>query len=258
MEVMPIGEGAAGKKIIFCIVKVSFHFRLPIGVVDGMGNEPDPEDLSKTFDLRGNLGIGARAVSHDDAGVVDDAALASTLHEPKGTIEKDPGLEAGEARVILDKELPGVTEDQPRTLGLDLLVTDEHLVGRSIMLHLLARTKFISSGTTFLLILSEIEVSHDPGQGAIGDRMAVFTLENLLNPHGIALRAFEYLLDDGRKLLVGRLSLRSPLPLPPDHSADRVPGEIKDLADLPDLDSSLREAQNGLLRLLGDHGHHTS
>ena len=63
----------------------------------------------------------------------------------KARIEKDPGLEAGEGRVILDKELPGVTEDQPRTLGLDLLFTHEHLMGRSIVLHLLARTKFISS-----------------------------------------------------------------------------------------------------------------
>jgi hypothetical protein len=84
-------------------------------------------------------------MSHDDAGVVNDTSLTGSLHEAKGGIEKDPGLEAGKARVILDKELSGVTEDQPRTLGLDLLVTYEHLVGRSIVLHLLARTKFIDA-----------------------------------------------------------------------------------------------------------------
>ncbi len=70
---------------------------------------------------------------------------AGAVHEPKGLIEKDPGLEACEGRVILDKELSGVTEDQPRTLGLDLLFTHEHLMGRRIVLHLLARTKFIGS-----------------------------------------------------------------------------------------------------------------
>jgi hypothetical protein len=66
-------------------------------------------------------------------------------HESKGGIEKDPGFETGEARVILDKEPPGVTEDEPRTLGLDQLFTQKHLMGRSIVLHLLAGTKFIGS-----------------------------------------------------------------------------------------------------------------
>ena len=88
--------------------------------------------------------------------------------------------------------------------------------------------------------------------------MAVFALEDLLNPDRIALRAFEDLPDDGRKLLERRLSLRSLLPLPPDHTSDRVSGELKDLADLPDLNPFLRETQNSLLRLLGNHRHHTS
>jgi hypothetical protein len=37
------------------------------------------------------------------------------------------------------------------------------------------------------MILPQIEVSHDPGQGAIGDMTAVFALEDLLNPDDIAL-----------------------------------------------------------------------
>ena len=82
-------------------------------------------------------------MSHDDAGVVNDTSQAGSLHKLKRLIEKDPGLEAGEGRVILDKELPGVTEDQPGTLGLDLPLTQDHLMGRGIVLHLLARTKFI-------------------------------------------------------------------------------------------------------------------
>jgi hypothetical protein len=258
VEVMPIRKGAARKKIIFCIVKVSFHFSFSISIADGMGNEIDRKNLAEPFDLRCDFGLGARAMSDDDAGVVNDTSQAGAFHEPKGRIEKDPGLEASEGRVILDKEFPGVTEDQPRTLGLDFLVPEEHLVGRGIVLHLLAWAKLISSRTAFLLILSQIEVSHDPGQSAVGDGMAAFAFEDLLNPHDIALRAFEYLLDDGRKLLVGRWSLRSPLPLAPDHSADRVSGELKGLADLSDLHPLLIKTQDGLLRLLGDHGNHTS
>jgi hypothetical protein len=37
------------------------------------------------------------------------------------------------------------------------------------------------------MILPQIEVSHDPSQGAIGDIMAVLALEDLLNPDDIAL-----------------------------------------------------------------------
>jgi hypothetical protein len=140
---MPVLEGAARKKIIFCISKISFHFSLPIGIANGMGDEFDIKECAKTFYLRGDLGLGARAVSHEDAGVVDDTSWASAFHEPKGSIQKDPGLEPGEARVILDKELFGVTEDQSRTLGLNLPFTQEHWMGRGIVLHLLARTKFI-------------------------------------------------------------------------------------------------------------------
>jgi len=70
-----------------------------------MGDELDRKHLPEAFHFRSNFGLGARAVSHEDAGVVDDTSRAGSLHELKRTIEKDPGLEAGEGRVILEKEL---------------------------------------------------------------------------------------------------------------------------------------------------------
>ena len=70
-----------------------------------MGDERDIKHLPEAFHLRGNLRRGARAMSHDDAGVVDDTSRAGSLHELKRLIEKDPGLEAGEGRVILDEKL---------------------------------------------------------------------------------------------------------------------------------------------------------
>lgn len=126
------------------------------------------------------------------------------------------------------------------------------------MLHLLARTKFISSCARLLVILPQIEVSYDPGQGAVRKALTVFALEDLLNPDHIALRAFEYLREEGREFLVGRSSLRPLLPLPSDDPSDRVSGDLKDLADLPDLHSLLIKTQNGKVSLLGDHRDHTS
>lgn len=120
------------------------------------------------------------------------------------------------------------------------------------MLHLLPWTKLIGSRTMLFLILPQIETSHDSGQAAVGNTMAVLVLEDLLNPDHIALSEFEYLLDDGRKLLIGGLSQRCLLPLSPDDPSDRVPREFEDLADLPPWHSPLIEAQNGLFGLLGD------
>ncbi len=71
-----------------------------------MGDERYPKDMAKTLHLRGNLCIRATAVSHNDAAIIDDAPGAGAVQELKGPIEKDPGLEAGEDRVVLDKEFP--------------------------------------------------------------------------------------------------------------------------------------------------------
>ena len=59
VEVMPIREGAARKKVVFCIGKVSFHFCFSVRIANGMGNELDPKNLAEPFHLRGNLGIRA-------------------------------------------------------------------------------------------------------------------------------------------------------------------------------------------------------
>ena len=70
-------------------------------------------------------------------------------------------------------------------------------MGRSIVLHLLARTKFIDARARLFIVFPQIEVSHEPGQGAVGDVTAVFALEDLLNPDDITLGAAEDLPDDG-------------------------------------------------------------
>lgn len=191
VEIMPSGEGATSQEIVLHVGKISFYFGFAVSIANGVGDEGDPKDLAETFHFGGHLGLGAAAVSHDDAGVVNNTPWAGALHEAKGGIEKDPGLEAGKGRVILDIELSGITEDQPGTLGLDLFPIDKHLVGRGVVLHFLARPKDIDSGTAFFLIFSQIQTAHDSGQGAVGDLLAVFVLQDLLNPDDIASRALE-------------------------------------------------------------------
>ena len=223
-----------------------------------MGEEGDPKDLAEAFHLRGNLCIRAAAVSHQDARIVDDTPRAGAVHELKGFVEKDPGLEAGEGRVMLDKKLSGVSEDQPRTLGLPLVSTQQHNMGGSIVLHLLARTKLIGSRAMLYVVLPQIEASDDSGQGTVGDPTAILILQDLLYPDHIALSDFEYLREERRNLLVGGFPPRSLLPLSPDDPSDRGTREFKDLADLPDGHSLLIKTHDSLLALLGDHRDPTS
>jgi hypothetical protein len=125
-------------------------------------------------------------------------------------------------------------------------------------MHLLPWTKLIGPSAMLFLIFPQIEASHDPSQAAVGNAPAVFILEDLLNPDHITLSEFEYLLDDGRKLLIGGLSQRCLLPLSPEDPSDRVSREFEDLADLPHGDSPLIKAHDGLLVLLSDHRNHPS
>jgi hypothetical protein len=120
------------------------------------------------------------------------------------------------------------------------------------VLHLLARTKGIDS-CALLTILSQIEVTHDPGQGAVGNFAVILAFQDLLDPDDIAFGGGKGLTDDVREILIGRLPLQSVLPLTLDHQFNGVSGDLKDLADRPDANSLLTKTYDGLLALLGNH-----
>jgi len=111
VQILPIRERATRQKVSFHVPEVSLYPCLPVCIANDMGEEGDPKDLAKAFHLRSNLCLRATAVSDQDARIVDDTPRAGAVHELKGFVEKDPGLEAGEGRVILDKKLSGVSED---------------------------------------------------------------------------------------------------------------------------------------------------
>ena len=217
-----------------------------------MRNEGDAKNLAEPLHLGGNLGIGAAAMGHQDARVVDDTASAGAVHKPEGGVEKDPGFEARIGRVVLDKEPSGVGENQAGTLGLDLLSAHEHLVGRRIVLHFLARAEDIGARTLFT-ILPQFEVAHDPGQGAVRNLAAAFTFQDLLDPDGVALCGGKGLTDDVREIPIGRWPLHCVLPLALEHPLHGVAGYLENLADLPGGNAALMKTYDGLLALLGNH-----
>jgi len=86
---------------------------------------------------------------------------------------------------------------------------------------------------------------------------AVFALEDLLNPDDIALEILNTLRMMGK---APRREILFAVSLATSHGSpsDCVSGDLKDLADLPDLDSSLIKAQDGLLLSCVIHRDQTS
>ena len=254
IEIVPIGEAAAGEEVMLDVRKVSFDSCLPVSIADGVRNEPDGEDCTEALHLRGNIRIGTCAVGDDDARIVDDAAGTGAVHEPEGRIEKGPRLEAGKGGIVLDEEFSGVGKDEPCALGFDLFLPKDYLVGRGVVLHLLTRAKGIGTDAN-VTILPEVEVSDDPRERAVGNRVAAL-LQDLLHPDHIAPGAFEQLTHQGEELIVARSPLRPGVPCSPDHPPDGGPGTVEDAADLAQVHTPLVQTQNRLLILLGKH--HTS
>lgn len=72
------------------------------------------------------------------------------------------------------------------------------------MLAFFRRTEAILSSPVFNIILPQPQVPYYPGEGAIGDNIAIFFLEDFLNANHITPARFEQLRDDGLDLLVTR------------------------------------------------------
>ena len=79
----------------------------------------EAEDLSEGRHLRGHHRIRSAARGHHHIAVVDHATMGASIRKAQCLTQKGLGLEAGEARVVLDEVTPGIGEHQGGTLGLD-------------------------------------------------------------------------------------------------------------------------------------------
>ena len=119
----------------------------------------------------------------------------------------------------MDKEFSRTGKDKTRALGLDLPPPYDHLVGRGVVLRLVPGAELVGA-RALLAVFPELEVPHDPREGAVGHLMALF-FEDLPDPDGIALDSGEGLTDIRRDIPVPGLPLRPRYS--PDHLLDGVP-----------------------------------
>jgi len=84
--------------------------------------------MAKMFHLRRDIRIRPTSVGNDDAGIVNDTSPAGAVHKTEGFGEKDLCLKTREPGIVLDKELPTVSQNKTGTLSYLLFSIQDDLV----------------------------------------------------------------------------------------------------------------------------------
>ena len=172
-------------------VKISFYSGLSIRIADSVRDECDAEDVAETLHLRCDICVRATAVGHNDAGIVDNASGTDAIHKFEGLREKNLGFKTGKRRIVLDEQFTRAGQDKACALGLEFLTAHNDRMRRRIVLHLLAGVEVIGPGPIFFLIFPELQLSRQPGEGAVGDHVVVCVLQDFLNTNHIPQTGFE-------------------------------------------------------------------
>ena len=117
-----------------------------------------------------------RVVDHDPVGG------AAELDQRIG--QEELAVEAPEPGGTLEEQHPRITQHGRRGLDLACLAIDDGLMGRGVVLHLLARLEVVSPGGD-LRLLADAVAAAERGQGRIGD-LGALAPEFLMDPDQIA------------------------------------------------------------------------
>lgn len=124
------------------------------------------------------------------------------------------------------------------------------------MLHLLSGFKAVGPGSAFGG--AQVCLTHQPGQGAVGQIDMVVVLKALLDTHDIAATPFKGGLDEGQDLLVWRAYRLSGCVWLAQDAAHGVARDLKQTADLTQGGVFAVQGQDRLSGFVRDHGRHTS
>jgi hypothetical protein len=152
VEVIPVGKFSPGKEVVFNKTEWTFDAARAIGIANGVRPELKPVPLAESGHFRYGNHIYARSPQYDDMGVVDHGDPGASIEVLQGFRQEDLAFKASESRIELEKQHARIT--QHRRGGLHRLQFSSHmnLMGRRVVLHLLARFEVILSGRYFGLL----------------------------------------------------------------------------------------------------------
>jgi len=172
-------------------------------------------------------------VADNDAGIIDHAAAASTLHIGHGLGQEGFAFKPGKSWVVLDEKLAAVGQGKTGTLGGKRTIADFQFMRRGIMLHLRARLKMVASGP-LLCRDAHLILTDQPGQALVGDGDIITGTKFLLNPDDVTLTVVEEFSDLLYVLVISRLLAdRCSDCCRLQHSFHRVAGDLQLSGDQP-------------------------
>ena len=108
---------ASGQEIVLDVGEGTLNSPFSVGMSDPVSAEAEAQGAGEGQHLGGDDGIGAGTGGEQDAGIVDDADRTDAVHEARRLEQERLGLEAGEARVVLNEQPARVSQHQSRRTG---------------------------------------------------------------------------------------------------------------------------------------------
>jgi hypothetical protein len=253
VQVVEVLELAASEEVVLDEVEGALDAGGAVGVPLLVGGEDEAVAVGKGGHLRHRDHVPAGAVQHHHVGVVDHAAVGGAAEVAERVGEEELAGEAGEAREALDEDHPAVTEDQARGLDAAELAGDLGVVGRGVVLHLLARAEVVLAGRLHRLLADAVAAA-EGGERLVRERRAG-VVELLVHADEVALAVG---VEDGDVGAVGVAQL-GPLEARhlgaagPEHLAHRVPGDAECARDATGPVSLKAQPQDRRPRRLVEH-----
>ena len=104
VQILPTGERAARKKVVFDEVEVTLDARRAIGIAALMGHKAETGTLGEGFHLGHGNHLAARSSQYHHVRVVDHHALRRTAHVTQRIGEENFAVEALERGIDLEKQ----------------------------------------------------------------------------------------------------------------------------------------------------------
>lgn len=197
VQVVPVGKGPPGEKVPLDKMEGTFHTAGAIRVADLMGDEPESQALGEGGHFGHGNHLAARAAQHYDMSVVDHDALRRAAEVTMRLGKEHLAVEALEPRENLKKQHARVAQDRRGGLHIAPFAAEHNLVGRRVVLNLLARSEAILTRRLFFDLTDTVTAAE--------------SRQRLVGQFG-SLRN-QFLMDPDQVSVAGGIQFQDPLPV---------------------------------------------
>src|SRR5580704_13501054 len=144
IQVLPTGESPPRQKVGLDEPERPLYACRTIGIPNRVRYKLKAEALAKGGHLRHRHHVASAAAQHHHVRVIDHGPRCCAAEVAERFREKDLAVETPEGGIALEKQHPRIAQYRRGGLHSALFTAQFQIVGRRVMLHLLARRKIIA------------------------------------------------------------------------------------------------------------------